>query len=255
MSRALIKAMSVFLTALWILCVAGTAPAYASENPAAGLPQPLRPDYALHTVPTPPPMSPLPAEEVKPASQPQQAPASADPSAARADAGTAPKPDVPCEPSFTEVVIARVHTAFSTYASQANRNNNISLAARALDYQVIDDGAEFSFNNLVGPRTVQRGYKEAPIFVGDERQLGLGGGICQVSSTVYMAAKQCGMQITERHPHTLRVPYCTREDEATVSWGVLDFKFRNNCGDPIRLEVSALDGAVTVAFWQRVPIY
>lgn len=138
---------------------------------------------------------------------------------------------------------------------QANRNNNMELAARAIDYTVIPNGGDFSFNEVVGPRTAERGYKEATIFVGDQKEQGLGGGICQVSSTVYMAAKKARLQILERYPHSLPVTYCSREDEATVSWGVLDFRFRNNTGDPIRLEAACSGGVVKIVIYQRVPVY
>lgn len=156
---------------------------------------------------------------------------------------------------YREVEIGRVYTTYGTYASQANRNRNMELASQAIDYTVIENGEVFSFNDVVGPRTAERGYKEATIFVGQEKVPGLGGGICQVSSTVYMAAKLTRLEIVERHAHSMPVTYCSREDEATVSWGVLDFKFRNNTGDPIRLECTAIDGRITVAIWQRVPVW
>ena len=166
-----------------------------------------------------------------------------------------PEP-TPVRPTkFKEVEIARATTTYGTYAAQANRNNNMALAAKAIDYTVIDNGADFSFNQVVGPRTAARGYKEATIFVGDEKEQGLGGGICQVSSTVYMAAKKARLKILERYPHTIPVTYCSREDEATVAWGYLDFRFRNNTGDPIRLEASCSGGVVKIIVYQRVPVY
>lgn len=166
-----------------------------------------------------------------------------------------PEP-TPVRPTkFKEVEIARATTTYGVYAAQANRNNNMALAAKAIDYTVIDNGSDFSFNQVVGPRTAARGYKEATIFVGDEKEQGLGGGICQVSSTVYMAAKKARLKILERYPHTIPVTYCTREDEATVAWGYLDFRFRNNTGDPIRLEASCSGGVVKIIVYQRVPVY
>lgn len=166
--------------------------------------------------------------------------------------------DVPVSPevveNFKEVEIARAVTFYELYASQANRNHNMTLAAKAIDYAVINNGKIFSFNDIVGARTDERGYKEATIFVGEEKRPGLGGGICQISSTVYMAAKKARLKIIERHEHSMPVTYCSRDDEATVSWGYLDFKFENNTGDPIRLEASCKGGIVTVIIYQRIPV-
>lgn len=195
-------------------------------------------DYEMWEKETPPPAV-MPTPEPTPTPTPTPTPA------------PTPKPPV----KFKEVEIARASTVYETYAAQANRNNNMYLAAKAIDYAVIPNGEVFSFNNTVGPRTAARGYKEATIFVGDEKEQGLGGGICQVSSTVYMAAKKARLKILERYPHTLPVTYCMREDEATVSWGRLDFRFSNNTGDPIRLEASCRGGIIRVIIYQRVPVY
>lgn len=165
----------------------------------------------------------------------------------------APEPTpTPCT-DFEEVEIARAHTTYETYAAQANRNTNMFLATKSIDYAVIQNGEVFSFNTVVGPRSEERGYKEATIFVGQEKRPGLGGGICQISSTVYMAAKKANLEIVERHAHSMPVTYCSRDDEATVSWGYLDFKFKNNTGDAIRLEATCSGGIVKVIIYQRVP--
>ena len=156
---------------------------------------------------------------------------------------------------YREVEIGRASTTYGTYASQANRNTNMQLATQAIDYSVINNGDVFSFNSTVGPRTAARGYKEATVFVGKEKVPGLGGGICQISSTLYMAVKSARLQVVERHQHSLAVTYCSEDDEATVSWGYLDFKFRNNSGDPIRIEASCKGGVARVIIYQRVPVY
>lgn len=155
---------------------------------------------------------------------------------------------------YREFEIARATTLYETYTSQANRNNNMKLAAEAIDYTIIETNNVFSFNNIVGPRTEERGYKEATIFVGKEKEQGLGGGICQISSTVYMAAKKAGLKILERYPHSMPVTYCSRDDEATVSWGYLDFRFQNNTGNALRIESSCKGGIVKVIIYQMIPI-
>ena len=166
-----------------------------------------------------------------------------------------PEPTPQRPTKFKEVEIARASTTYGTYAAQANRNNNMALAAKAIDYTVIDNGDSFSFNNVVGPRTAARGYKEATIFVGDEKGTGprrryLPG----VVDRLYGCQKGAAQDF-ERYPHTIPVTYCSREDEATVAWGYLDFRFRNNTGDPIRLEASCSGGVVRVIIYQRVPVY
>ncbi len=165
-----------------------------------------------------------------------------------------PTPEPPPPENFREVEIGRATTTYGVYASQANRNRNMELAAKAIDYTVLNKGGKFSFNEIVGPRTAARGFKEATIFVGQEKVPGLGGGICQVSSTVYMAAKKANLKILERYPHSIPVTYCSREDEATVSWGYLDFKFQNNTPDQIRIEASCSGGVVKVVIYQRIPV-
>lgn len=170
-----------------------------------------------------------------------------------------PTPTPPPVPTpaakFKEVEIGRASTTYGLYASQANRNSNMQLASQAIDYTVIENGDVFSFNKTVGARTEERGYKEATIFVKDQKVPGLGGGICQVSSTLYMAVKSARLSVVERHQHSLPVTYCSEEDEATVAWGYLDFKFKNNSGDPIRIEASCTGGVVRVIIYQRVPVY
>lgn len=164
-----------------------------------------------------------------------------------------PTPEPTPSTNFREVEIGRATTTYGMYAAQANRNRNMELAAKAIDYTVLNSGERFSFNGVVGPRTAERGYKEATVFVGQEKVPGLGGGICQISSTVYMAVKNAGLSVVERHQHSMPVTYCSRDDEATVSWGYLDFKFRNNRSNPIRIESSCSGGVVRVVIYERIP--
>ncbi|HEY8910190.1 MAG TPA: cell wall-binding repeat-containing protein [Desulfosporosinus sp.] len=119
---------------------------------------------------------------------------------------------------------------YSTHldSSQVNRTENVRLAAKALNEKLLAPGERFSFNESVGERTVEAGYKEAMVIVGNAYEPGLGGGICQVSSTLYNAVSLAHLEILERHPHSLPVVYVPTGQDATVSFGILDFKFRNS---------------------------
>lgn len=119
---------------------------------------------------------------------------------------------------------------YTTYfdSSQVNRTENILLAAKALDGKLCAPGERFSFNESVGQRTAEAGYKEALIIEGNTFTLGLGGGVCQVSSTLYNAVILAELEILERHPHSLPVSYVPAGQDATVAFPVLDFKFRNS---------------------------
>ena len=128
----------------------------------------------------------------------------------------------------------------------SNRLNNILLAAAAINSIVLEPGERFSFNEVVGVRTSARGYKSAPAFSGGQTVQAVGGGICQVSSTIYSAIKDTDIQVTERHPHGQPISYLPRGRDATVSWGTLDFKFVNNTQYPLRVDVKVENRVITV---------
>ncbi|EGW36991.1 vanW like family protein [Desulfosporosinus sp. OT] len=122
--------------------------------------------------------------------------------------------------------IAQYATRFDP--TLVNRTENIQLAITALDGKLLAPGESFSFNESVGERTVKAGYKEALIIEGNIFTLGLGGGVCQVSSTLYNAVILAHLEILERHRHSLPVNYVPPGQDATVAFPVLDFKFRNS---------------------------
>lgn len=157
------------------------------------------------------------------------------------------------ESTYDLVEIGRAVTWLN--AAEINRTTNVRLSARAIDWHVMSDGDIFSFNEVVGKRTTEKGYKYATIFDGNKKIPGLGGGICQTSSTMYMAAKNAGLEIIERKPHSMPVSYVKRCDEATVSYGQIDFKFKNTAGDPIQIEtyLNEKEGYLKIVIWQRVP--
>lgn len=135
-------------------------------------------------------------------------------------------------------------------ANLKGRTTNVTLAAKAINNVVIKPGQEFSFNRVVGQRTPSRGYQKAIIFSGGGQVMGYGGGVCQVSTTVYQAVKKAGLQITERHIHSQRVSYAKLGNDATVSYGSKDFRFVNNTGSNIYITTSVGGGALSVNFFK-----
>lgn len=121
-------------------------------------------------------------------------------------------------------------SSYTTYFDPTlkERTNNIKLAAQAIDGTVLKPGQEFSFNQTVGPRTPETGYQIAMIIEGNEFAPGLGGGICQVSSTLYNAVQKASLKVSERSRHSLAVNYVPPGQDATVAYPSLDFKFINN---------------------------
>jgi len=113
-------------------------------------------------------------------------------------------------------------------SNNANRNNNLNQACKNINGKILKPGEEFSFNGVVGQRTVKNGFKEATVIMGGQYEQGLGGGICQVSSTLYNAVLKSDLQITKRSPHAWPSDYVLEGLDATVDWPALDFKFKNN---------------------------
>ena len=117
--------------------------------------------------------------------------------------------------------------------STAERKHNVSLATKAINGFFLEKNAEFSFNSVVGERTTRRGYKMAKTIFNGKFVDGVGGGVCQVSTTLYNAVLVSGLKITEYHPHSLEVSYCSPSFDAMVNSGSADLKFVNNTGMPI----------------------
>ena len=113
------------------------------------------------------------------------------------------------------------------------RNHNMKLASIALDQYVIEPGQTFSFNEVIGYAGPEQGYKIATILVNGKEEKAYGGGICQVSSTLYNAALEAGLEIVERHPHSKEVRYVEKGKDAATSYGTKDLKFKNNFPYPV----------------------
>ena len=147
-------------------------------------------------------------------------------------------------------------STYTTYYDVKNstRTKNIDNAVSKLDNLLISDGSTFSFNQTVGKRTVLAGYEEAKVVQGDEFVDGLGGGICQVSSTVFQAALRANLNITVRACHSLEISYVPLGADATVQWNSQDFQFKNNSGTDIRMSITAENGTMTCSIYAKEDI-
>lgn len=127
------------------------------------------------------------------------------------------------------------------------RTNNLILASKAVDGTIVLPGEVFSFNATVGMRTEEKGYQEAEIYAaGGVSMPGIGGGVCQVASTIYYACLLADLETVERHPHMFFSSYVPGGMDAAISYGVQDYKFRNNTPYPIRIDASVSGGQVHV---------
>lgn len=149
-----------------------------------------------------------------------------------------------------EISNKRLGTYTTFYkTSNKERSTNIELATEAVNSTVIFPGKTFSFNQVVGERTAEKGYKRAPVIVKGEFSEDIGGGICQVSSTLFNAVDLKGIQIEERYAHSREVPYVPPGRDATVSWWGPDFTFKNMYNEPILILANAKNGRLTVSVY------
>lgn len=132
--------------------------------------------------------------------------------------------------------LASYSTNYSS--SSYNRANNVELAAKKINGIVLMPGEEFSYNQSVGKRTTSAGFREAGAYSGGKVVNSVGGGICQVSSTLYNAVLRANLEVTDRSNHMFAVGYVPIGTDATVSWGAPDFKFKNNRTYPIKIVTS-----------------
>ena len=133
--------------------------------------------------------------------------------------------------------------------SNKNRSNNLSVAASKINGTILMPGEIFSYNKVVGERTIEAGYKSAGAYSGGKVVQDVGGGICQISSTIYNTALYANLEIVDRSNHQFLTSYVSSSRDATVSWGYLDFKFKNNRTYPIKIVASAKNGIAKVSFY------
>ena len=120
-------------------------------------------------------------------------------------------------------------------AGNVARTNNVDLASASINGTILNPGEEFSYNGVVGERTEARGYRPAGAYVNGKVVDEFGGGVCQPSSTLYMAVLHTDLEVTERHNHSFTVAYTPLGEDATVDYGNLDFRFKNNTDYPIKI--------------------
>ena len=146
--------------------------------------------------------------------------------------------------------ITRVLSSYSTfYSGTADRIQNLRRAVQLLDGTLVAPGGTFSLNEAVGPRTIERGFRSAPVIIGDEYEEDVGGGVSQVATTVFNAAWEAGVKLLERNPHSLYISRYQLGRDATVNYPDLDLKFRNDTGKwMVVLGASGQNGiAITLA--------
>lgn len=160
----------------------------------------------------------------------------------RPDLNDVPLPVTLIYPAITVNDVARtgIHELLGSYTTvfdskDANRTANIKLAARKINGHIIYPGENFSFNEVVGPREKDYGFKEALEYVDGELVPGIGGGVCQVSSTIYNAVLLANLKVIERYNHSKPLGYVPLGRDATVVYGALDFKFSNNSASPVMI--------------------
>ena len=139
-----------------------------------------------------------------------------------------------------------IGTCTTSYVDNIPRATNVALAAQRINGTVVQPGGSFSFSNTILPRTSANGYVTAPIYVSGKKGTGAGGGVCQVSSTLYAAMVYAGLPATERHAHSLPVDYLPAGLDATIAGSYLDLKFTNTFSQPLLIQASANGGTLTV---------
>lgn len=164
----------------------------------------------------------------------------------------APDPAQPPETAENKAApqeLAAVSTALHDW--DEGRMENLRLACQAVHGAVIPAGGSFSFNEALGERTEEKGYHPAIAFENGEKVMEVGGGVCQVSTTLFLAAQQGGMEILERHPHQLPVPYAGEGQDAAVEYGSLDFRFQNPTASPVEIGCWLTGDSVIVSLTVR----
>lgn len=158
------------------------------------------------------------------------------------------------EPQYTEVQLATFSTKI--YSKDSARQNNIKITCNTLNDTIVKNGSTFSFCGTVGKATSEKGYQEADVYDHDgNKTKGLGGGNCQVSSTLYNAVLAVSsLDVTERHEHSNDVPYVKKGKDAAVAYGSYDLKFVNNSGYDIKIKASTDDSSVTITINSVKPV-
>lgn len=144
---------------------------------------------------------------------------------------------IPVVPRFRAEHLVQLTSILGDFSTPVmgspDRVHNIRLSLAAINNTIVMPGEVFSFNEVVGERTPERGYRNAPIILGEAVVPGVGGGVCQTSSTLYNAVRLAGLEIVERRIHSIAPSYIQHGMDATVAWPHTDFKFKNSSAWPV----------------------
>lgn len=166
------------------------------------------------------------------------------------------------KPRITADKLSEIDTKIATHStnykddgsdseSTPERATNLKLAAKAINGTLLMPGDIFSFNNIVGNTTADKGYKNAPIIVNNQFRPGMGGGICQVSTTLFTAVDKANLESIERISHSLPVYYAKKRRDVAIAFGSIDYKFKNTYSYPIYIESYAKNGKVVVNIYSK----
>lgn len=160
------------------------------------------------------------------------------------------KPDKTLEDLGKEAFPNKLATYSTRYdPSNKNRSNNVEISTKKIDGTILMPGETFSYNQTVGERTISEGYKEAGAYAGGKVVQDVGGGICQTSSTLYNVALLANLEIVDRTNHQFLTSYVSAGRDATVTWGGIDFKFKNTRSYPIKIEAKAKNGVCSMTIY------
>ena len=162
---------------------------------------------------------------------------------------TVTKPEITKEEMSANLFRDKLGSCTTSVSGTANRKHNVALAAQSCNGVILNPGETFSYNETLGQRTAANGYRTAGAYVGGKTVQEYGGGICQISSTVYLATLRANLEIVARTNHMFYPGYIPYGMDATVSWGGPDFKFRNNTDYPIKLVVTYSGGQATCTIY------
>jgi len=159
----------------------------------------------------------------------------------------------PLMPRYSKTSLEQARYCIGSYKTGFGGSNarykNIQMACRSVNNTIVWPGQEFSFNHSTGPRTAEQGYLPAPIILGGDLEMGDGGGVCQAASTLYNAAMQARLRVTERHAHSKPVHYVPSGKDATVSYGDQDLRFVNTRSGPVIIKIRLAQGTVSAEIW------
>ena len=215
---------NIILLSIFILLLSG-----CEKN--SGVPSSPLPDTPSASAAASPSVSAAPV--LTPSPEPTQTPAE--------------EPD-PQTPPPKESLLARASTPLLDQGE--GRISNIKLAAGEVSGLIIAPGETFSFNEVVGIRSAEKGYEKAPSIVKGKKEMEYGGGVCQLATTIYQAADQAGLEIIERHNHQKDIGYAEKGSDAAVNYGTLDMKFKNNSDFPIKIAVLVGENTVNAEIYQ-----